>query len=347
MTSGGSDAGDLAIGSDIAGVSEDMSAATDLSSTDLSTTSDDMTSSTDLSSVDMVYKALVWTQQTTTLTGSFLSCSSSGTDVWITGMPAVVGISIDSGTNWNPITMPDTSASPFSVRAVSSAEVYIAGVLLGGMSYAKVYKSTNKTTFTAVYTSQSNELTAIHGGSKLFAVGKAGLVIRSTNAGVTWPAQNTPSGSNDVSNVYVAPDGTPFVTVGQYVYKSLDGGTTWLGKKALPDGATISDISGVDELNLWIVGNAGTTPYVYKTNDSGGTWDPVTVASGPTNLAGVFARSKDDVLIVGGAGAILHFFNGSMKTETSNVSTDLNAVCGLGDSKYIVVGKSATILRGE
>jgi photosystem II stability/assembly factor-like uncharacterized protein len=214
------------------------------------------------------------------------------------------------------------------------------------------------------------------------AVGAGGVIIRTTNAGITW--QNIPSGTT--TNLY----GVDFcclnngITVGNggLMLRTTDEGATW---NALPQittdnlrgisfttasvgmvvgtngailrstngGASWAEIRGITaslyEVSFvtadvgTVVGATGT---ILRTTDGGVTW--AVQPSGVTRLLlGVSFTDANHGTVVGALGTILRTTNGgaSWNPQSSGVTTDLTSVTMIDLSLGYAVGNLGVVLR--
>jgi photosystem II stability/assembly factor-like uncharacterized protein len=172
----------------------------------------------------------------------------------------------------------------------------------------------------------------------LVAVGVAGRILRSTDAGSTWRA--VVSGTERTLHA-VAASGTTRLAVGEggTLLRSGDGGATW---SIVPSG-TSSSLHGVwiEAEDALAVGEGG---IVLRSMDAGRTWAPV--SSGTTRtlltvrgrgLARVIAGERGTVLFSGNGG-------GSWSRTWRGTQEHLNGVAGSG-STLVAVGAGGTIRR--
>jgi hypothetical protein len=143
-----------------------------------------------------------------------------------------------------------------------------------------------------------------------YAVGDSGTILKTTNGGTNWVAQNSGiTGTyNNLNAVYFTDVNTGYA-VGQMgkIIKTTNGGTNW---SALTSGVSndIFSIYFVDANTGYAVG----WTKVLKTIDAGATWTiQATGISGTNdNLNGVFFINANTGFTVGNKGRILKTING-------------------------------------
>lgn len=104
-----------------------------------------------------------------------------------------------------------------------------------------------------------------------YAVGAAGTVVKTTDAGETWNALviNTPE---DLHAVYFTDETTGFVAGDVHAFKTVDGGSHW-AELILPSGYSFRDLLFLDSQTGFCIGGDG---LIFKTTDGGTTWVPKT-----------------------------------------------------------------------
>jgi photosystem II stability/assembly factor-like uncharacterized protein len=178
-------------------------------------------------------------------------------------------------------------------------------------------------------------------GSTGWAVGSAGSLLRTTDAGAVWTKQSaeTTAGlravdfANSADGWAVGDEGT--------VLRTTDGGTTWI-PQSVPTTATLAAVRSTDASRSWAVGDAGTT---LATTDGGATWTP---QSAPTteSLSALDFTSSTTGWAVGSAGTVLRTVNGGAAwTKQSAPTTSALTSVDFTDSETgWAVGARGTIL---
>ncbi|MDZ4683417.1 MAG: YCF48-related protein [Saprospiraceae bacterium] len=118
-----------------------------------------------------------------------------------------------------------------------------------------------------------NDLYDLHFPSSAtgYAVGAAGTVIKTTDAGETWNALviNT---TEDLHAVHFTDEATGFVAGDVHAFKTVDGGNLWAAL-TLPAGYSFRDLLFLDSQTGFCIGGDG---LIFKTTDGGTTWVPKT-----------------------------------------------------------------------
>lgn len=175
------------------------------------------------------------------------------------------------------------------------------------------------------------------------AVGDGGVILKSTDHGVTW-TQKTSGVVTNLNGIW-SPVLNTFVAVGDggVILKSTDGGETWA---PLVSG-TVENLNDVwyvfnDANNGWVVGNNGT---ILKTSN-GTSWTPQTSGS-VRNLNGVFGRDGSNVWAAGDHGTILVTSNGGANwaAQTTGTTENLNAVAFFSTTVGQAVGANGTLIK--
>lgn len=104
-----------------------------------------------------------------------------------------------------------------------------------------------------------------------YAVGAAGTVVKTTDAGETWnslPINTT----EDLHAVHFTDEATGFVAGDVHTFKTVDGGNNW-AELTLPAGYSFRDLLFLDSQTGFCIGGDG---LIFKTTDGGTTWAPKT-----------------------------------------------------------------------
>ncbi len=158
----------------------------------------------------------------------------------------------------------------------------------------------------------------------VLGVGSQGMILNTTDGGVTWHYQS-PVPDKDLHDIVLV--GNRAWTVGQdgIVLGSIDGGATW---QQLASGLApgLNGVDFVDSANGWVVGEGGT---LLHSTDGGATWTPQPSGVGTAlNAVRVFADGQHGV-VVGDKGVVLTTSDGgSTWTPRPGVG---NAVLALRD----------------
>lgn len=178
--------------------------------------------------------------------------------------------------------------------------------------------------FTPLVVPTSQTLRGIHFSDSLigYSCGNGGIIIKTTDGGVTWLTQNTNT-SSDLWDIKVIPGsaGQAAIAVGDNntVLKTTDGGTNWL-TQSIPfqSGSFVFGVQCLDSLTYFACGgDFGTfSGAILRTTDGGTTWTS-TAVNGSIFLDKVFMQSPTKGFAVGTNNS---FSNGSIR-KTSNGSS--------------------------
>ncbi len=116
-------------------------------------------------------------------------------------------------------------------------------------------------------------------GVQAWIVGDGGIVLRTADAGVTWtPSSVAPA--TDLRGVRFATNLVGYAAGGGGIWKSVDGGVSWIQSYVETTAATFWDIDLVDADHVWAAGTAGR---VARTADGGSTWTTKSLTTPPLN----------------------------------------------------------------
>ena len=135
------------------------------------------------------------------------------------------------------------------------------------------------------------------------AVGRRGIVLTTTDNGITWTRRKTPT-TEDLQSVTLAEKGTAAIAVGRRgtVLTTTDNGITWTRRKTPTNKHLYGVALAENSTNGVAVGFEGT---VLTTADGGTTW--ISRNSGTTEYLGRVALASDGItgIAVGGRGTII------------------------------------------
>jgi photosystem II stability/assembly factor-like uncharacterized protein len=172
--------------------------------------------------------------------------------------------------------------------------------------------------------------------SEGWAVGEAGLILHTTDGGITWAAQN--SATNQQLNAVRFLDPQHGWAVGGVLLYTTNGGQTWVAGTRTGNLGTMYSVDFVNTNNGWAVGTQGG---VLRTTDGGHTWQTQTT---PThqNLIGVDFVDVNTGWVVGGNGTILHTADGgaAWSLQNSNSTVFLQSVSFVNGSEGWAAGSA-------
>ncbi len=231
----------------------------------------------------------------------------------------------DGGANW---AVRNRSLTAYDCSMVSNYTVILVG------SSGNVMRSTDGgVNWTYPSTGNSVQYNSVwfYNTSYGWVCGNDGVVCRSTDGGVNWTSYSvtqTAPALHEMQSIFFISQ-TVGWCVGVFssgyapIFKTTDGGTTWVKKS---QSLTTQQLNGVffsDASNGWAVGNAGV---ILHTTDGGETW--ATQQSGTSqNLNEVFFTNSTYGWIVGDNGVILRTTDGGMPVElvsfTANITNGI------------------------
>lgn len=195
---------------------------------------------------------------------------------------------------------------------------------------------------------QGNTLNGVHmfSSSSFLAVGEAGTMLKTTDAGTTWTLQNSPFGLVRLLAITFVGSDTGFVSgemtdgAGK-IFKTTNGGQTWSELSTGPFTPLLTAMSFVSNSTGWVVGQGGT---ILRTTNGGVDW--TRQESGVlVNLNAVSFADVSEGGAVGDGGTILSTLNGGASwSESSGGSATLFGTRITPEIIY-AVGSSGTILR--
>ena len=175
-------------------------------------------------------------------------------------------------------------------------------------------------------------------------VGRAGLILKTTNAGASWDSVQSRTTQNLIS---VSVNGTTGMAVGMAgtVLRTNDIGATWV----LQESGTNNSLNSVAYLgsNSWVtVGNGGT---IFRTSDGGSNWLDVSSFGGVSSvtLQSVSFANSNIGLIAGNDGTILLTTDGGISWAKPNSATTstLYSVSMVSPTTATAVGAYGTIIH--
>jgi len=161
--------------------------------------------------------------------------------------------------------------------------------------------------------------------STAFAVGDAGTIVKSTNAGNIWKTI-TSGTTNNLRSVTFVTDSLGFAAgASGVVLKTTDAGSTW-NSITTTTTQTLYGISFLDkQIGVACGGTAYSSSVIVRTTDGGATWSTITVpTAGVAAGLNAIALSKDSVFYTCGySGVVLKSTDLGMTWSTVNYSSAL------------------------
>ncbi len=209
-----------------------------------------------------------WSQVTSPTDETLYSISFADANVaYANGRRGTVLKSTDAGITWVRLGYMFTETTLEDVSFANSSVGYVVGTSFA----AKTTDGGN--TFSILNTGFSDKLYEVSAVNEnlVFASGKLGAVIRSTNGGTDWQALSTGLATNvDLLAIDFLNENTGYAAgTDGIVIKTTDGGATWLNKN-ISSTSLLWDMDFVSETTGWIV---GTGEKIFRTTDGGNSWN--------------------------------------------------------------------------
>lgn len=172
-------------------------------------------------------------------------------------------------------------------------------------------------------------------------VGAAGMIIKTTDDGVTWQIQYSGTDVN-LNDIYISGDSSIVVGNGGTILRTTDGGSNW------------SSINSITTTNLTAVAFAtptigiitGWNGLVLRSNNGGLNWSPVAL---PTNqrLYGVSFADANSGIAVGDSGLVFRTTNAGFawNFQTSGTIQSLYDVSHVSPTTAVASGWGGTVIR--
>ncbi len=147
---------------------------------------------------------------------------------------------------------------------------------------------------TGWFTQTSNTARTLNGvffladGRQGWAVGNAGVIIHTTDAGNTWAAQGSGTSATLNGVWFSGPTAGSAVGSSGTVLRTLDGGRVWT-RQTLPSGENLMDVCFANPDTGWAVGSSGV---VLRTANGGASWTKINL-TGSVLHSVAFAGTQD------------------------------------------------------
>lgn len=243
----------------------------------------------------------------------------------------------DGGTTWIKL---KTSGDYFTdISFINSTT----GWVVGGN---KIYYTTDGGNNWTTQFSAANGLNAIHatGASTAWAVGSSGLVLKTTNSGVSWVGMNVGT-TTSLFELYFS-DATHGWIIGDNatLLRTTDGGSNWVPAAPVSTNSnSLNQVAFIDNQTGWL--SSGST--FYKTTDGGNSWieqPQVSQSVGYPSRFTMFNGSQG--IFVGSRGSIARSPDGarSWQSVAGNSKNYLSGVHFVNNSTGFVTGSDNTFM---
>ena len=185
-----------------------------------------------------------------------------------------------------------------------------------------------------------------HNAAQGWAIGAFGTFVTTENGGQHWVNHEKVLENPDEFHLNaITGDGKRRVFVageGGVMFRSLDGGLSWEALEPFYEGSWFGTVYNAQIDTLFVFGLRGN---LYRSADFGTSWTPVSNDNTST-LAGGSVSNGNEIVIVGGAGTVLHSTDGGQSFRHIMVEDRLGLSSGLGrDGKLILVGRGGIKVR--
>lgn len=186
-------------------------------------------------------------------------------------------------------------------------------------------------------------------GDNIWACGENGIILKSTDGGVSWKRQVSRTTELLYSIQFVNENDGWIVGENGVVLRTTNGGTDWqISAQSFEDlrGVYFTSSAHGVAVATSIRGRAQDKTSILRTTDGGTTWR--SISSGITaNLNAVAFTGSDVGVAVGDSGVMVRTTNGGLQWDTLSRRTvrKLNAITFLNNSTAIAVGSGGFVLR--
>jgi len=258
----------------------------------------------------------------------------------------------DGGKTWAKTDMPNTYM--FSVQFLDSLKGYIAGYDFG-CSCGYIRKTTdggNNWTDTKLSETFGLYRIIMKDMNNGWAAGYQGRILTTNNGWTTHDSGSTGTGSiifrelcKANNDTLYAGGGPDFATQNQ-VYRSINGGKTWVKIQDLTGKFSISGLYFLNGKTGFMTGNNG-VDVIMKTTDASQTWTPKYTGKNSADLVDDINFSSVMGYAVTSSGKILKSFDKgeTWVSESSPVSNSLYAVNMVNDYTGYAAGESGTMIK--
>ncbi|MCX6134382.1 MAG: YCF48-related protein [Ignavibacteriales bacterium] len=252
---------------------------------------------------------------------------------WVVGNSGVILKTSNGGKNWNV----QNGAGSVYLNSVFFADS-LTGWAAGESGKLFVTRDGGSTWISqATGVTQTLNRVRFLNPSKGWIAAGGGVVLRTTDGGSTWLASSTGS-SEYVYSVFSLDGSTVWAVDRNGVYKSSDGGATWVKNTTV---SYTADMFFTSPQKGWVLAQRG----FYRTTNGGVSW-LWSEAGTNADLKGLWFLDSLRGWAVGTSGAMVYTADGgaTWQTRTSGTTNYLYGLCFVNDSTGWAVG-SSTILK--
>jgi photosystem II stability/assembly factor-like uncharacterized protein len=293
-----------------------------------------------------------WLPQTTGVVGALHGVAyypSDPQDITAVGADGIILRTTNGGATWAQ----QTSFTNNVLRGIAVTRTTRVAAGAGD----NIRRSTNSGASWSITTTgyTLRDVCIVPGTQEVWAVGDRSTVSSSTvfyssDAGVNWMTRTAP-GSEDFSSVRFINNQYGYMgsaSLGR-VYRTTNGGTTWINTSTPPPMVRVFDLAFKDSVTGHAVGASGLDGRISFTTNAGTNWTSQAPGLIPLTLRGIayFPTDPDFRTAVGDSGAILHTTNlgSTWMRRSSGTTRDLEGVAYASASHVYAVGDLGTIVR--
>jgi photosystem II stability/assembly factor-like uncharacterized protein len=228
--------------------------------------------------------------------------------LWICTLNGYAYHSTDGGQNWQQSTQVTSDENIFTIAAIDSMTAFVCGGTIPVLGNAKIYRTTDggqswDTVYTAIGPSTFWNMIHFFDAQNGIAMsdapnsGQPFVIVKTNDGGQTWTQISNPPSPNpneygmvNTFQFFDEMNGWFGTTYGGRIFRTTDGGETWMG---YPSGNTNGRILSVNFVSPFIgVRACDELPYLTRTTDGGQTWTPV----GNLPVSGITAMVRGTVV---------------------------------------------------
>ncbi len=248
-----------------------------------------------------------------------------------------------AGREWEKIQV-DIESDIYSLAAINESRLYISG------ADGAIYFSPEGGDLWLEQTSGTQfDLKKIYFISEQtgWAVGgdeENGVILHTTNLGMTWSGQDFESATN-LTGISFVNDSTGWISANEgALLKTTNAGGIWTNQSI----GSISDLNDVDfisETTGWVI----TLKKIYKTTDGGDNWTRQLEVQSNKSFRAIDFISEQEGWVVGNWGEIRHTSDGgeSWELEESGINSILTDLCFSASGSGWIVGSQGIILSND
>jgi hypothetical protein len=196
--------------------------------------------------------------------------------------------------------------------------------------------------------SQLNGLWVSASGTEVYAVGRGGTILYSGKGSAGPFATQTSNTTNELYAVWGGDELDVFAGggTGTFLYTG-DRGTTWNVEMPPPalTGNRVRAVRGLSATDVWLCGQGGIVDRLTSLAPLNWTSWNASVTTTTGELRGFAEYSPLSAMVVGDAGAIIHYDGTKWNPKNSPTGGQLNGIVNFGDNSLFIVGDGGVIMH--